>query len=314
MHVHRLLAALWLAASLSTLSLASEAALAAEPAGQADAEHAGEVAGGEHHGLPPGAVPLYNLGGFQVTNSMVVTWIVALGLILFARSATRRMQEVPEGSQNLLEWLVEVLYELLAGIIGAQLVRKTFWFFATLFIFILSTNWFGLLPGFGTIGWGVQGEHGFRVTEPLLRGGNADLNMTSAMACMFAVLWLIWALQANGLKGFILHLFGPKGDSTGFLKVLLIVVFVLVGFLEVISIGFRPISLSFRLFGNVFAGENMLEAMMVIHPYLGAVLPIPFYFLELLVGLVQALVFMLLTAVFTMMICTHEEGPGEAHH
>jgi F-type H+-transporting ATPase subunit a len=97
------------------------------------------------------------------------------------------------------------------------------------------------------------------------------------------------------------------------LKALLIVVFALVGVLEVISIAFRPVSLSFRLFGNIFAGENMLESMLVLNPYLGWLLPIPFYFLELLVGLVQALVFMLLTAVFTMMICTHEEG-HEAHH
>jgi F-type H+-transporting ATPase subunit a len=139
--------------------------------------------------------------------------------------------------------------------------------------------------------------------------------MTSAMAMTFFVCWLVWALQANGVKGFLLHLFGPKGDSTGFLKALLIVVFLLVGFLEVISIAFRPVSLSFRLYGNIFAGENMLESMMLVVPSLGWLLPIPFYFLELLVGLVQALVFMLLTAVFTMMICLHDEehAPEHAH-
>ena len=249
-----------------------------------------------------------------ITNSMLVTWIVALALILFARIATRRMQEVPAGAQNFWEWLVESLYDFLEGIIGHELVKKTFWFFATIFIFILFTNWFGLIPGVGTMGWGVQGEHGFEVRRPLLRGGNADLNMTAAMAMLFFFFWIIWALQANGVKGFLLHLFGPKGESSGALKLLLIVIFFLVGFLEVFSILFRPVSLSFRLFGNIFAGENMLEAMSNLVPGLGWLLPVPFYFMELLVGLVQALVFMLLTAVFTMLICMHEEGQEKAHH
>ncbi len=245
---------------------------------------------------------------------MLVTWIVAVGVILFARFATRKIQEVPAGAQNFWEWLVEGLYGFLEGIIGPGLVKKTFWFFATIFIFILATNWFGLIPGVGTIGWGVQGEHGFEVTRPLLRGGNADLNMTLAMSMTFFVLWTIWAIQANGVKGFFLHLFGPKGDATGMLKWLLVVIFFLVGFLEVFSILFRPVSLSFRLYGNIFAGENMLEAMANLVPGLGWLLPVPFYFMELLVGLVQALVFMLLTAVFTMLICLHEEGDEVAHH
>jgi len=224
------------------------------------------------------------------------------------------MQDVPTGAQNFWEWLVEGLYDFLEGIIGHDLVKKTFWFFATIFIFILFTNWFGLIPGVGTVGWGMQGKHGFEVTRPLLRGGNADLNMTAAMALLFFFFWTIWALQANGVKGFFLHLFGPKGESTGALKLLLIVIFFLVGFLEVFSILFRPVSLSFRLFGNIFAGENMLEAMSNLVPGLGWLLPVPFYFMELLVGLVQALVFMLLTAVFTMLICMHEEGHEKAHH
>jgi F-type H+-transporting ATPase subunit a len=132
---------------------------------------------------------------------------------------------------------------------------------------------------------------------------------------VFFVCWTFWAIQANGPGGFIMHIFGPKGDTTGALKVLMIAVFVLVGLLEVVSILFRPISLSFRLFGNVFAGENMLEAMAVLVPALGWLIPIPFYFMELLVGVVQALVFMLLTAVFTLLICQHDEehAHGKGH-
>jgi F-type H+-transporting ATPase subunit a len=272
------------------------------------------------HGIPQSAQSLGHKGGF-ITNSMLVTWIVAVGVILFARFATRKIQEVPSGAQNFWEWLVEGLYGFLESIIGAGLVKKTFWFFATIFIFILATNWFGLIPGVGTIGWGVQGEHGFEVTRPLLRGGNADLNMTFAMAMIFFTCWTVWALQFSGVKGAFLHIFGPKGDSTGVIKYLMIVVFFAVGFLEVLSIAFRPVSLSFRLYGNIFAGENLLEAMsnMVQHPawakvVFGALLPVPFYFMELLVGFIQAVVFMLLTSVFTALICTHEEEAGEVHH
>jgi len=266
----------------------------------------------KQHVISQKAQPLAGETSF-ITNSMIVTWIVATALILFAQRATRRIQEVPSGAQNFWEWMVESLYGFLEGIIGSELVKKTFWFFATIFIFILFTNWFGLIPGVGTIGWGEQGPHGFEITKPLFRGGNADLNMTAAMAAVFMVLWLVWAIQANGVKGFLAELFGAKGDSTGLLRVLLVIIFFLVGILEVFSISFRPISLSFRLYGNIYAGENMLEAMARLVPGLGWLLPVPFYFMELLVGLVQALVFMLLTAVFTMLNCVHEEDEGKAH-
>jgi F-type H+-transporting ATPase subunit a len=103
------------------------------------------------------------------------------------------------------------------------------------------------------------------------------------------------------------ELFGPKGETAGVMKVVMVVVFFAAGCLEIVSILFRPVSLSFRLYGNVFAGENMLEKMSTLVPALSWLLPIPFYLLELLVGLVQALVFMLLTAVFTLLICQEEE-------
>jgi F-type H+-transporting ATPase subunit a len=284
-------------------------------------ESAAAPATGEEHAIPQKALEVFRLGPFPVTNSMVVTWIVAVGLIVFAQIAMRKVKAIPDGAQNFWEWLVEGLHGFLADIVGVALMKKTFWFFATIFIFILFTNWFGLIPGVGTVGWGVSTAQGFEVTRPLLRGGNADLNMTSAMAAIFMLLWLVWALQSNGIVGFAFHLFGPKGESTGIVKYFMIVVFFLVGFLELLSIAFRPISLSFRLYGNVFAGENLLEAMSrtVQHPawakaMFSALLPVPFYFLELLVGLVQAFVFMLLTAVFTALICAHEEGPEKEHH
>jgi F-type H+-transporting ATPase subunit a len=264
-----------------------------------------------HHGLPQSAVEIARPFGFPVTNSMVVTWIVALALIAFARIATRNMKQVPTGSQNFLEWLVEGLYTFLEGIIG-PLVKRTFWFFATVFIFVLAANWFGLIPGVGSIGWGHQGEHGFVLEEPFFRGANADVNMTLAMALIFFVMWVVWAFREVGPVGFLKELFAPKGSNTGFLKVLMIVVFFAAGLLEVVSILFRPVSLSFRLYGNIFAGENMLETMAAV-PNIGWLVQIPFYFLELLVGLVQALVFMLLTAVFTLLICQHHEEGSAAH-
>ncbi len=264
------------------------------------------------HGLSQKAVEIARPFGFPITNSMVVTWIVAVGLIAFAQLSTRRMSQVPGGAQNFFEWLVESLFGLLESVIGRHLVERTFWFFATIFIFILASNWFGLIPGVGTIGWGHQTEHGFIIEQPLLRGANADLNMTLAMALVFFACWIVWALQEVGVGGVFKELFAPKGDTTGVLRLLMIVVFFAAGCLEIVSILFRPVSLSFRLYGNVFAGENMLETMATLVPGLGWLLPIPFYFMELLVGLVQALVFMLLTAVFTLLICQHHEEPGAA--
>jgi F-type H+-transporting ATPase subunit a len=279
------------------------------------AETAAAPAREEHEALPLKAAELYRVGKFTITNSMLMTWIVAAGMIVFAQTATRKIKPVPTGAQNFWEWLVESLYNFLESIIGRDLVKKTFWFFATIFIFILFVNWFGLIPGVGTIGWGHydSAKGFFHVDQPLLRGGNADLNMTTAMAAIFFVLWIIWAIQANGVGGFLLHIFGPKGETSGFLKVVMIVIFFMVGWLEVVSILFRPISLSFRLFGNIYAGESILESMSNMVPMLSWLIPIPFYFMEVLVGMVQALVFMLLTAVFTLLIAQHEPGHEPQH-
>jgi F-type H+-transporting ATPase subunit a len=280
---------------------------------------AGQAAekGEKEEGLPLYSPILKDFGWFKITSSMVLTWTVALLLIIGAQTATRNIKEVPTGAQNFWEWLVEGLFGFLEGIIGYELTKKTFWFFATIFILILASNWFGLVPGIGSVGWGHPDAEGHlhHIARPLLRGANADLNMTLAMSMIFFVMWTIWALQANGPGGFILHLFGPKGETTGIMKVLMVVIFMIVGLLEVVSILFRPVSLSFRLYGNIYAGENMLEAMASLaKPPLGWLIPIPFYGMELLVGLVQALVFMLLTAVFTLLICTHEEGHSKHEH
>jgi F-type H+-transporting ATPase subunit a len=271
----------------------------------------GDVA---EHGVSQRAIEIARPFGFPITNSMAVSWVVAVALIVFARVATRDMKRVPSGAQNLLEWLVGGLYGFLERIIGPALVKRTFWFFATVFIFILSANWMGLIPGVNTIGWGHRTAQGFVVDQPLLRGANADLNLTLAMALVFFACWIVWALQEVGPGGLVKEMFGPKGENTGVLKVVMIVVFFAAGCLEIVSILFRPVSLSFRLYGNIFAGETMLETISRLVPGLGWLLPVPFYFMELLVGLVQALVFMLLGAVFTLLICQHEaKGAASTH-
>ncbi len=143
--------------------------------------------------------------------------------------------------------------------------------------------------------------------------------MTLAMALLFMTLWIWWTLSEVGLKNFLLHIFAPKGGLGGFLKLVLIPIFFFVGIIEVISILFRPVSLSLRLFGNIYAGESLLHAMSTIgdklptplNYILSVVLPLPFYFLELLVGLIQALVFTLLCSVYIQLSTSHEEEPHE---
>jgi F-type H+-transporting ATPase subunit a len=266
-------------------------------------------------GLPP-AAPVFNLGPLQFTSSTIITWIVAVLLIVVAQMATRNVQLVPSGLQNFVEWLVEGMYGFFEEILGADLVKKTFWFFCTIFLFILVTNWIGLIPGVGTIGYGVPDESGHihHLSRPWLRGGNADLNMTLAMSLIFFVLWTVWSLQSLGPGGVLKHLFSSGAKGKDFMTLFIALIFVVVGLIEIVSILFRPVSLSFRLYGNIFAGENILESMMMLVPWLGWIIPLPFYFLELLVGLVQALVFALLTSVFTALMCAHhDDAHAHAH-
>jgi F-type H+-transporting ATPase subunit a len=311
-------------AALALLIAATVSGHCADPVEPTDAGALVETAHesdahGEHgkaapHGLPPKA-PVFHIGPVQFTSSMVITWSVALLLIIVAQLATRKVQLVPGGLQNFVEWMVEGMYEFFGEILGRDLVKKSFWFFCTLFIFILCTNWFGLIPGVGTVGHGYTDAAGhFHLTKPWLRGGNADLNMTLAMSLTFFFLWVIWSFQSLGFAGFFKHIFTGGDNGKGVMAFFMMAIFLFVGVIEVISITFRPVSLSFRLYGNIFAGENILESMMTLVPWLGWILPLPFYFLELLVGLVQALVFALLTSVFTALMCTHHDdshGHGE---
>jgi F-type H+-transporting ATPase subunit a len=265
---------------------------------------------------------LPSLGWF--TNSFVFTVIVTGLIIIVARAATRRMDLVPSGAQNFIEALVETLYGTFENIVGRHMITKVFPVIATLFIFICAANWIGLVPGVGTIGWGKPGPGLFSLSEidrPLLRPADADLNMTLGMAVMFMILWLFWTLRDVGLLGFLKENFAPKGEVKGWLGPFLIVIFLFVGVIEILSILLRPVSLSLRLFGNIFAGETLLHTMTTLGLGLPAPLnwiasvlfPLPFFFLELLVGILQALVFSALCGVYIRLSTSHAEPGGAGH-
>lgn len=272
--------------------------------GMAGSAFAGE--GGGAHKLPLYAEDLF--AGF-VSNSTVMVWLAVGVIVLFCKMATSKMSMVPAGLQNFAEWAVESLYDFLGGMLGEKLISRTFWFFGTIFFFILVNNYMGLIPGVGTVTY-----HG----TPIMRGANADANMTLAMALTFALLWFYWAITETSVKDFMAHIFAPKGKFRGLMQGMMIPVFLFVGVLEVISIGVRPVALTFRLYGNIYGGEQTLEGLMHltllpdwIPTWLAAsATSLPFYFMELLVGFVQALVFTLLCAIFLKLICDH----GDEHH
>lgn len=266
---------------------------------------------GGHHALPLDAQELHDW--LPITNSIVMVWLAVGLIVLFCRAATKKMTLVPAGFQNFAEWAMESLYDFLENLMGAHLTKRTFWFFGSIFFFILVSNYLGLIPGVGTVGWDQTDSHGHKVGFiPWLRGANADVNMTAAMAFTFALLWIYWAVTENGFGGVVKHIFAPKGSFSGIMLVLMYIIFALVGVLEIVSIAIRPVALTFRLFGNIYGGEQTLESLMSLVPEKLAFLPaLPFYFMELLVGFVQALVFTLLCAIFLKLICDHGD---EEHH
>ncbi len=274
--------------------------------------------------IPVNATPFIPAPAYSwFTNSFLVTVVVTALIIFVARWATRNIQLIPDGPQNLFELIVETLYNTFEGIVGRHMISKVFPLIATLFIFILAANWFGLIPGVGTVGFGEPDGTPFglkEVTQPLFRPATADLNMTLGMAAFFMIWWVVWTFSEVGVIGFIKHTFAPKGGLKGAMWALLLPLFIFVGVIELISIAFRPVSLSLRLFGNIYAGETLLHTMATLGSGLpiplnwlsSIIFPLPFYFLELLVGILQAFVFSLLCAVYIRLSTSHE-GEEEAH-
>ncbi len=265
-------------------------------------------------GVKVTADQITSIGGLPISNSMVTSWIISLLLIIFIKVLVGKPQLIPSKGQLILESVIGGIRGIIEPIVGKKVFFPSFWLLSGLFFFILIQNWSGLLPGVGTIGYGYSVEDHFKVSKPLIRPGNADLNMTLALALVANLFWVYFIVKFAGFKAIIKDWFGNKADKSevsslifGFLGV----IFLAVGFIEVVSILFRPVSLTFRLFGNVFGGESLLHSMFYLVPQLKWILPVPFYFMEVLIGLVQALVFMLLISVYIGLICNHDEGE---HH
>ncbi len=263
---------------------------------------------------------IFKLGVFPVTNSMVTSWIISIAIVIIVKLLVGRTSLIPSKGQLIVESAITSLRTILEPIVGKKVFYPSFWLLSGLFIFILIHNWSALLPGVGTIGQGIQEGNHFKITKPLIRPGNADLNMTLALALVANLCWVYFIVRYAGLKAIIKDWFGNKADKTqvNFLIFgLLGILFIAVGFIEVLSILFRPVSLTFRLFGNVYGGESLLHSMFYLGEKLNlnetlinismAIAPIPFYFMEVLIGLVQAMVFMLLVSVYIGLICNHEE-------
>ena len=257
-------------------------------------------------------------GGWTITNSMATGWVISAFIILLILWLIGRPSVLPSKGQAVMESLIEGLRGLFEPIIGKHAFAAAFPLLVTLFLFILIHNWMGLLPGVGTIGWGVEDATGhFHLTRPWIRPHNADFNGTIALALISFGAWLILILKYAGPKVILFDLFGNKADrkeTPTALYAVLSVVFIVVGLIEVFSIAIRPFTLSVRLFGNIYGGENLLHGT--------GFFPI-FYFMELLVGLIQAIVFTLLTSVYIGLITNHGDGEhgaegghghAEAHH
>lgn len=250
------------------------------------------------------AEKLFNIGPFPVTNSVLTTWVVTLILLTFAYFATKKMSLVPTAIQNIAEIMVEGLQDLVASI--AESKTKVFLpIIATFFFFILFGNYFGLLPGVGSVGFWEKPEQNHEISGsenksspepvvdekifvPYLRGINADLNTTMALAIVSVIITHFLAIKYLGLGGYLGKFFSLNP------------IFLFVGILELFGEFTKIASLSFRLFGNIFAGEVLLTtATTTIFAY---IVPIPFYFLEFLVAFVQALIFSMLTLVFMVIL------------
>ena len=274
---------------------------------------------GGGHSLSPKAQILFEIGPLPVTNSMVTCWVVCLLIVAFIQVTIGTPKLVPSKGQILVESVVDAVRNISGPIVGKKLSGPTFWLMSALFLFILIHNWSGLFPGVGSIGWMDNSGH---IVEPWIRPGNADLNMTLALALVSMGAWLYYIMKYAGPVVIAKDLFGNKAnakETPAPIYAFLFLIFGMVGIIEIVSICFRPISLTFRLFGNVFGGESLLHSMYALgHSMpgiLGQIMPtvllLPFYILETLIGAVQALVFMLLVSVYIGLICNHGD---EEHH
>ena len=240
------------------------------------------------------AEKVFEIGGLSVTNSMIASTIGSLIILGLFLAAAKSVSLQPKGRLAMaVESVVEMILNLIEQVtLDREKAQKFFPILMTFFMFILVNNWLGLLPGFGSIT--IKTAEG---AVPLFRGATADLNTTLALAAMSVVATHIYSIQKLGLFRHLGKYFTWNPVMT------------FVGILELVSDLSKAISFSFRLFGNIFAGEVLLVVISFLAPVMA---PLPFFGLELFVGLVQALVFTMLTLVF-LEIATAAHGHEEAH-
>jgi len=242
------------------------------------------------------AEPILHLGYFVVTNSYLLSIVCFVILILIAFSLKNKISLVPGKLQSVFELLTEQILDLMDGLLGSRRQsEKYFPVVATIFLFILLSNWLGLLPGVGSIMIKEVGEHSAEIKMiPLFRAPGADLNFTIALAMVSMLFVQVFGVLALGFKKYANKFFTLKNP-----------IYTFVGLLELLSEFVKIVSFSFRLFGNVFAGEVLLGIVGFLVPYF---VPLPFLFLEVFVGFIQAFIFSMLTLVFiAMSITDHEE-------
>lgn len=257
------------------------------------------------------AEPLFHIGSFSVTNSVLNSWIVVVVVIILSLTLKRNIKMIPGVMQSVFESVIEALLGIFDPITGSR--ERSLKFFPlvfSFFIFILLSNWMGLLPGVGSIGQ-VVSEHGRQVFVPYFRGGTADLNTTLALAIIgvvfshvFGVLALGWWKYLNKFINIKAFLDIPKKIRKDPTVILVNPIKAMVGLIEVVGEFAKIASLSFRLFGNIFAGEVLLASMAAI---LAFGLPLPFMFLEVIVGLVQAMIFSVLILAYLTTNTSDEE-------
>ena len=257
------------------------------------------------------ADPIAQVGNFTITNSLLNSWLVIFIVIVLSLVLRSKIRLVPGFIQNAFEMIIEGFLGIFDSVTGSR--AKTLRFFPlvfTFFIFVLINNWLGILPGVGSIGQLVQ-EHGATVFVPFFWGGTADLNTTLALALIGVVASHIFGIGSTGFWSYFNRFINLKALIEIPKKVwqeptVLIVnpIKVFVGLIEIIGEIAKIASLSFRLFGNIFAGEVLLASMAAIFAF---GLPIPFLFLEIIVGLVQALIFSMLIMIYLSVMTTAEE-------
>ena len=244
-----------------------------------------------------------------VSNSILTTWILAAVIIIAIRVLIGTPKIVPNKGQALVENMASGLRDALEPIVGKKMIGKTFPVLCGFFVFILLMNWSGLLPGVGTIKYQSADGHWLDAIRP----ANSDLNTTLALSVLSFLAWTYFVLRYAGFKALVFDLFGNKADKKELsfpMWLMLGFIFLGVGGIEVLSIASRLISLPFRLYGNVFGGENLIHTLGGIAPY---VVPAIAGMLEVLVGLIQAFVFTLLSAVYIGLICNHDAGHDDEH-